>query len=74
MVPKCKKKNFFQTAISRELSDRDTKSGSEIEDFSENLIVSPFLSKSIPTGVQEKREKLGGRCAPPPPGSKRVNC
>ena len=46
MVPKVasERRNvriFFQTAISRELSDRDTKSGSEIENFYENLIFSP---------------------------------
>ena len=29
------------------------------------IFVSPFLSKSLPPGVQEKRKKLGGRSAPP---------
>ena len=52
MVPKLPlnakvyEKNFFQRAISRKITERDTKSGSKIEDFCENLIVSPFLSKS----------------------------
>ena len=48
---------FFETAISEELSDRDTKSGSEIEDFYENIFVSP-LSRSLPPEVQEKRSKI----------------
>ena len=55
--PKCK--IFFKTAISWELSDRDTKSGSLIDDFFENLIESSFLSKSLPPGVKENRKKLG---------------
>ena len=64
--------NFFlQTAISRDLRDLDTNSGSEIEDFCENLIVIPFLSKSLPPGGQEKVKMLGGRSAPPPLGVKR---
>ena len=62
---KCKEKTFFQTAISRELSDWGTKSGSQIEDFCENLILSPSLSKSIHPGVREKKKKLGDRSAPP---------
>ena len=57
---------FFPTAISQEQRDQDTK----IEDFCENLIVSTFLSKSLPAGVQEKRKVFGGSSAPP--GLKRV--
>ena len=62
-----RKKLFFfkQLCISREQSDRDTKSGPLIEDFCENLTVSPLLSKSLPPGIQEKRKKLGDRSAPP---------
>ena len=56
----------FQTAISREESDWDTKSGSQIEDFCENLILSTFLSKSLPPGVQEKKGKGLGAILPPP--------
>ena len=62
-----RKKNFlFQTAISRELSDWDTKSGSQIEDFCENLILRPFLSKSLHPGVQEKKKKALGQICPTP--------
>ena len=35
--------------------------------FCENLIVSSFLSKSLPPGVQGNRKKLGGRSRPPLP-------
>ena len=63
MVPKlplsAEMKGFL--AITPELSDLDTK----------NLIVSPFLSKSLPPGVKEKRKKLGGRSPPAPPDLKR---
>ena len=34
--------------------------------FYENLIVSPFLNKSLPPGVQAKRKKLWGQICPPP--------
>ena len=64
----------FQTAISHQYpivnpiqsnpSDQDTKSRCEIKDFSENLIVSPFLSKSLPPGVQEKGKSLGADLPP----------
>ena len=53
--------NPYKWCQSWELSDRDTKSGSQIEDFCENFIVSPFLGKSLPAGVQEKRQNLGDR-------------
>ena len=33
--------------------------------FYENLIVSPFLNKSLPPGVQAKRKKLWGQICPP---------
>ena len=39
---------------------RTPKSGSQIEDFCKNLILSPFLSKSLHPGVQEKKEKAWG--------------
>ena len=66
----------FQTAISHQYpivnpiqsnpSDRDTKRGCKIKDFSENLLVTPFLRKPLHPGVQEKREKLGVRSPPTP--------
>ena len=37
----------------------ETKSGSQIEDFRENLILSPFLSKSLHPRVQEKGKNWG---------------
>ena len=33
--------------------------------FYENLIVSPFLNKSLPPGVQAKRKKLWRQICPP---------
>ena len=66
----------FQTAISHQYpivnpiqsnpSDRDTKRGCKIKDFSENLLVTPFLREPLHPGVQEKREKLGVRSPPTP--------
>ena len=43
------------------------KVGLKLKIFARTLIVNPFLSQSIPPGVQEKRKKLGGRSAPPLP-------
>ena len=37
-----------------------------IEDFCENLIVSPILSNSLSSGVQEKKESAWGADLPPP--------
>ena len=65
-----RKKLFFQTAISRELSDWDAKNGSQIEDFCQNLFLSPFLSKSLHTGVQEKGKSFGADL--PHPGCYKV--
>ena len=60
-----RKEHLFQTAISRKQSDLDTWIGSLSEDFWENLILGPFLSKSLPPGVQEK---AWGQICPPPSG------
>ena len=49
-----RKRHLFQTAIFRELSDWDTEAGSNWVIYWENLILGPFLSKSLPPGVQEK--------------------
>ena len=64
--------NGSKIGISDHLSDPTTKWKVffAMTNFCENLNVSPFLGKSLPPGVQKKRERLEDRSRTP--GSQKV--